>query len=87
MLCTYYFHKQVSCVAEGIASARMFTKCSEKNQLPATTKTKVWNAVETLFVNSKFLAGAQDTELLLLMKLGEIVFSQVDYVMPKPSLV
>jgi len=64
----------------------MLIKCSEKNQLPVATKTRMWNAIETLFVNPKFLVGAQDTELMLLMKLGECVFSQVDYVMPKASL-
>lgn len=84
LICILYM--QTVIVAEGIAATIMLMKCSERVQLPAVISTKIWNSIETLFVSSKFIAGSQDKELIMLINLGKYVFSNPGYEMPKSLL-
>lgn len=73
-------------VAEGIAAAVMLMKCSEREQLSAVVLTKIWNSIENIFMSSKFISGSQDAEIFMLINLGELVFGNPSYEMPKSLL-
>lgn len=73
-------------VAEGIAAAVILMKCSERERLSAVVLTKIWNSIENIFMSSKFISGSQDAEIFMLINLGELVFGNPSYEMPKSLL-